>query len=222
MRLSISSKNTESKLELQESLCRNYATNNYPEFDVRIYKDTASGTNQEQLDEMMSDIKFNKIEAVIVSSLDRLSRSPKDLLNLIQLMEEHSCTLIAMDNPVVYKDLLQNIAAMSELEKLNQDMKLPNEIMTPEETLQLPIETKLDIKNLTKWPDEAVFHDNNLKLFYVVHCVVSDDDSNIMEEYDVTLDSIKEFDEWGWKKIIEDDKLLKTMKLINIVIKIKR
>lgn len=43
-----------------------------------------------------------------------------------------------------------------------------------------------------------------------------------MEEYDVTLDSIKEFDEWGWKKIIEDDKLLKTMKLINIVIKIKR
>ncbi|MDB7987071.1 hypothetical protein PND93_10910 [Faecalicoccus pleomorphus] len=123
---------------------------------------------------------------------------------------------------MVDKDLLQNLAAMSELEKLNQDMKLPNEIMTPEETLQLPIETKLDIKNLTKWPDEVVLHDNNLKLFYVVHCVVSDDDSNIMEEYDVTLDSIKEFDEWGWKKIIEDDKLLKTMKLINIVIKIKR
>lgn len=59
--LGTSVKNTNSTFELQETLCRSYVVDNYPEFDVRIYKDAASGTNQEQLDKMMIRILWKNM-----------------------------------------------------------------------------------------------------------------------------------------------------------------
>lgn len=210
-------KNTNSTFELQEAQCRNYIKNKYSDFNIQIYKDENS--DWERLNEMMSDVQLDKVEAVIVNSLDRLSRNVEELLELNQIMEDHKCKLVSVDRSMPCKEELFGLKNLSGLDRRNQETELPVEMMTPEETMRLPIDTRLDIKNLTKWPNEATLHENNLKLFYEIHCVVPDEDANIAEEYDLILDSITDFDEWGWKEIVKEDRLLKTMQVTGIIIK---
>lgn len=217
--LRTSTKNQNSTFELQKTHCEKYIKNKYSDFNIQIYNDMDS--NREQLNKMISDIQLNKVETVIVNSFERLSRNAEELLELNQIIEDHKCKLVSVDRLIPCNEELLRLNNLSYLDKMNQEIELPVEMMTSKETMQLPIDTKLDIKKLTKWPNEATLQENNLKLFYEVHCVVPDEDCNIAEEYDVMLDSIADFDEWGWKEIfdIEKKQLLKTMKLINIVIK---
>lgn len=215
--LRTSVKNTNSTFELQEAQCRNYIKNKYSDFNIQIYKDENS--DRERLNEMMSDVQLDKVVAVIVNSLDRLSRNVEELLELNQIMEDHKCKLVPANRSMPCKEELFGLKNLSGLDRRNQETELPVEMMTPEETMRLLIDTRLNIKNLTKWPNEATLHKNNLKLFCETHCVAPDEDANIAEEYDLILDPITDFDEWGWKEIVKEDRLLKTMQVTGIIIK---
>ena len=64
---------------------------------VRVYKDEAcsgKNTNRPQFQQMISDIKAKKIDAVMVTELSRLSRSVQDFLSFIKELEDCGCDFI--------------------------------------------------------------------------------------------------------------------------------
>src|SRR5690625_4111289 len=60
----------------------------------RVYNDeglSAKDTNRPQLQQMIDNIKANKIDVVLVYRLDRLTRSVFDLYNLLETFDKHEC-----------------------------------------------------------------------------------------------------------------------------------
>ena len=54
-----------------------------------------------------------------------------------------------------------------ETEKQETKKKIPTEVMSAEETLQLPTETEIPLEDLEKMPDEATLEENNLMTTYM-------------------------------------------------------
>ena len=86
------------------------------------YIDKASGKNMDrlQLKAMLEDLKTDDI--VIVKSLDRLSRSTKDLLNIVDCIENKNATLLVIDKNIDTKDsygrfFITILGALAELER---------------------------------------------------------------------------------------------------------
>lgn len=86
------------------------------------YIDKASGKNMDrpQLKAMLEDLKADDI--VIVKSLDRLSRSTKDLLNIVDCIENKNATLLVIDKNIDTKDsygrfFITILGALAELER---------------------------------------------------------------------------------------------------------
>lgn len=86
------------------------------------YIDKASGKNMDrpQLKVMLEDLKADDI--VIVKSLDRLSRSTKDLLNIVDCIENKNATLLVIDKNIDTKDsygrfFITILGALAELER---------------------------------------------------------------------------------------------------------
>lgn len=63
----------------------------YPE-DGRSAKDT----NRPALQEMLADIRAGKIDVVVVYKIDRLSRSLRDFVELMDLFERHNVTFVSV------------------------------------------------------------------------------------------------------------------------------
>jgi len=67
-----------------------------------LYEDagfSAKDTNRPSMTRLIQDIKDNKIEAVLVTKLDRITRSIKDLLDLLELFEEHNVSFKSLTQP---------------------------------------------------------------------------------------------------------------------------
>ena len=57
----------------------------------KVYKDegfTGANTDRPALQEMMTDIQQGKVNVVLSYKIDRLTRSPKDFYQLIELFEK--------------------------------------------------------------------------------------------------------------------------------------
>lgn len=68
-----------------------------------IYRDKAvSGRKKSrpELNRLKNDIKKGKINAVLVWKLDRLGRSVKDLIHLIEFFDKHNCAFISYNNNI--------------------------------------------------------------------------------------------------------------------------
>lgn len=67
-----------------------------------IYTDTKSGrtSNREQFKEMLKVVQENRISEIIITRVDRLSRSLQDLLKTVELLEKHNVKLRVLDSPV--------------------------------------------------------------------------------------------------------------------------
>ena len=66
----------------------------------KVYTDpgfSGASTNRPGLQSMLSDIKAGKISRVVVYKLDRLSRSQRDTLNLIEEFLNNNCDFISMN-----------------------------------------------------------------------------------------------------------------------------
>lgn len=95
----------------------------YPGAD-RVYIDKLSGKNLQRprLKEMLEELKEN--DTVVVKSLDRLSRSTKDLLDIVSEIENKKATLKVLDRNIDTSDamgrfFLTILGAVAELELAN-------------------------------------------------------------------------------------------------------
>ncbi len=102
--------------ESQEEKIRSFI-NSQENMDVfKVYSDagfTGANLNRPALNEMLYDIKQNKISLIISYKIDRLTRSPKDFYQLIELFEKHGVDFISVterfDTSTPSGRLLRNI-----------------------------------------------------------------------------------------------------------------
>lgn len=94
----------------------------------RIYIDKLSGKNIERprLKEMLEELKVGDI--VVVKSLDRLSRSAKDLLNIVSEIESKKATLKVLDKNIDTSDAIGKffvtiLGAFAEFELANSKQR---------------------------------------------------------------------------------------------------
>lgn len=81
-----------------------YLNDNQSKF--KLYEDdgtSAKNLNRKNIKKLIEDIKQYKIGKVIVYSLDRLTRSVKDLIHLIDLFEYYDVELISIREKVETK-----------------------------------------------------------------------------------------------------------------------
>jgi len=79
--------------EKLEALCK------YKEFEIyKVYKDAGISAkdmeHRPQFQEMLEDMKKGKINYIVAYKLDRVTRSVKDLEELISLLEKYNCYLV--------------------------------------------------------------------------------------------------------------------------------
>jgi len=105
-----------SSCESQEQKIRSFVNsqNNWQVF--RVYSDagyTGANTNRPALQELLSDLKKEKIDIVLVYKIDRLTRSPKDFYQLIEFFEQAKIDFISIterfDTSTPAGRLLRNI-----------------------------------------------------------------------------------------------------------------
>ena len=105
-----------SSCESQEQKIRSFVNsqNNWQVF--KIYSDagyTGANTNRPALQELLSDLKKEKIDIVLVYKIDRLTRSPKDFYQLIEFFEQSKIDFISIterfDTSTPAGRLLRNI-----------------------------------------------------------------------------------------------------------------
>jgi DNA invertase Pin-like site-specific DNA recombinase len=82
----------------------------------KVYSDpgfTGANTNRPALQELLQDLKNNRINLVIAYKIDRLTRSPKDFYQLIELFEKYGVNFISVterfDTSTPSGRLLRNI-----------------------------------------------------------------------------------------------------------------
>lgn len=102
--------------ETQESKIRSFISSQEKMEIYRVYSDQGySGSNLDRpaLKEMLHDIQQGKIDIVISYKIDRLTRSPKDFYQLIEIFEKHSVSFLSIterfDTSTPSGRLLRNI-----------------------------------------------------------------------------------------------------------------
>jgi len=105
-----------SSCEAQEEKIRSFieSQNNWQVF--KVYSDaghTGANTNRPALQELLEDIKQKKIDIILSYKIDRLTRSPKDFYQLIEIFEENNVSFISIterfDTSTPAGRLLRNI-----------------------------------------------------------------------------------------------------------------
>lgn len=89
-------------LSNQEERLRAYCkANNIPEY--KIYKDagiSAKDIRRPALEQLMEDIEQDKVNMVVVTKLDRITRSLKDLIELMEFFENHNTKFISITQSI--------------------------------------------------------------------------------------------------------------------------
>jgi len=82
----------------------------------KVYSDagyTGANTNRPALQELLEDIKQRKIDIILAYKIDRLTRSPKDFYQLIEILEQYNVSFISIterfDTSTPAGRLLRNI-----------------------------------------------------------------------------------------------------------------
>jgi len=87
-------------LKTQEERLRQYCkAQNYEIYRNKAYKDesiSAKDTKRPAFEELRQDIEAGRIQVVIVTRLDRITRSLKDLIELMEFLQQHDVKLISL------------------------------------------------------------------------------------------------------------------------------
>lgn len=88
----------------QIKMCREYIAIRHGENHIfQEYRDegfTGANTNRPALEALLDDVEAERIDAVIIYQLDRLSRSVKDFSNIYAMLEEHHIMFISVKENV--------------------------------------------------------------------------------------------------------------------------
>lgn len=105
-----------SSCESQEQKIRSFVDSQNNWQVVKVYSDagyTGANMNRPALQQMISDLKKEKIDLVLAYKIDRLSRSPKDFYQLIESFEQLKIDFISIterfDTSTPAGRLLRNI-----------------------------------------------------------------------------------------------------------------
>lgn len=105
---------------------------------LRLYPEaglSAKDTDRPQLQALLADVRAGRVRSVVVTKLDRISRSLADLLDLMRLFEQHGVKFISLRDNIdtagpVGRFMLHILGAIAELERaitaerVAEDMKL--------------------------------------------------------------------------------------------------
>ena len=133
----------------------------YPEAGV-----SAKDTDRPQLQELLADVRAGRVRSVIVTKLDRISRSLADLLDLMRTFEAHGVKFVSLRDNIdtagpVGRFMLHILGAIAELERaitaerVAEDMKLRARRGKWNGGLA-PYGRRMEDGHLTIVPDEAV------------------------------------------------------------------
>jgi len=105
-----------SSCEAQEGKIRAFVKSQDNWQVAKVYSDagyTGANTNRPALQELLEDIKERKIDIVLAYKIDRLTRSPKDFYQLIEIFEKYNVSFISIterfDTSTPAGRLLRNI-----------------------------------------------------------------------------------------------------------------
>jgi len=105
-----------SSCESQEEKIRSFIKSQNDWQAYKVYSDagyTGANTNRPALQELLGDIKQNKIDVVLAYKIDRLTRSPKDFYQLIEVFDKYQTDFISIterfDTSTPAGRLLRNI-----------------------------------------------------------------------------------------------------------------
>lgn len=107
-------------------------------WNLRLYRDagvSAKDTERAGLRELLADVRAGQVSVVLVTKLDRISRSLHDLLDLVALFEEKAVKFVSIRDNIdtggpVGRFILHILGAIAELERgitaerVAEDMKL--------------------------------------------------------------------------------------------------
>jgi len=107
----------------QEMRIKSYAAAKNREY--RIYKDagvSAVASCRPMFNQMLDDCKAGLIDTIVVTKLDRLIRSLKDLINLLEFFQKYSVNLVSLTETLDFSTAfgrfgLQLLGAVAELER---------------------------------------------------------------------------------------------------------
>ncbi len=131
------SDNDFSSLDGQENQCKSWATQKNHKI-VEVYKDTKSGKNLTRpgIERMLLDAKAEKFDLIVVSKLDRISRSLSDFLKLLDKL--NSC---GVDIAVTTQDIDTSTPAGKALQRMMLIFAEFERDMVSERTKEKRIET---------------------------------------------------------------------------------
>ena len=102
--------------EAQEAKIRSFITSQENMEITQVYSDagfTGANTNRPALTQMLEDIRLGRINLVISYKIDRLTRSPKDFYQLIEVFDKYRVNFISVterfDTSTPSGRLLRNI-----------------------------------------------------------------------------------------------------------------
>jgi len=105
-----------SSCEAQEEKIRSFVKSQNNWLVFKVYSDagyTGANTNRPALQELLEDIKQRKIDIVLAYKIDRLTRSPKDFYQLIEVFDKYNVDFISIterfDTSTPAGRLLRNI-----------------------------------------------------------------------------------------------------------------
>ena len=95
----VSTEQQNTQLQLNE-LNTYVAQRGWEVFDIYEEKITGTNSNRPQLKRLFSDAKTSAFDIVLVWKLDRFARSLKDLLNLLETLEEQKIALVSVKDQI--------------------------------------------------------------------------------------------------------------------------
>ena len=98
-------------IHAQKEKLTSYANINYWDIYDFYIDDGISGkniTDRPSIKRLIEDVKSDKVNNALIYKLDRLTRSVKDLINLIELFEEHNCS---------FNSVTENLIPLTQLVK---------------------------------------------------------------------------------------------------------
>ncbi len=91
-------------LKTQEERLRQYCkAQEFEIYNNKPYRDegiSAKDTKRPAFEELMKDIEAGRIQVVIVTRLDRITRSLKDLIDLMELFQKHNAKLVSLTESI--------------------------------------------------------------------------------------------------------------------------
>ena len=88
-----------SSCEAQEEKIKSFVQSQDNWQIFKVYSDagyTGANTNRPALQELLEDIKQRKIDIILAYKIDRLTRSPKDFYQLIEIFEQNNVSFISI------------------------------------------------------------------------------------------------------------------------------